>query len=104
MNRLLEGDVGSGKTIVAVISCLNVVLNNYQVAYMVPTEILAKQQFQNISDLLKKFKVKIGLLTRTNALIYDPKLQENIKITKPKIFEKNNLAEKSILSLELIVL
>ena len=97
MNRLLEGDVGSGKTIVAVISCLNVVLNNYQVAYMVPTEILAKQQFQNISDLLKKFKIKIGLFTRTNALIYDPKLQENIKITKPKFLKKISSGEINII-------
>jgi len=88
MNRLLEGDVGSGKTVVAIISCLNVVLNNYQVAYMVPTEILAKQQFQNISSLLQKFQIKIGLLTRTNALIYNPKLRKSIKTTKQNLFKK----------------
>jgi len=97
MNRLLEGDVGSGKTIVAVISCLNVVLNDYQVAYMVPTEILAKQQFQNISNLLQKFKIKIGLFTRTNTLIYDSKLQKSIKITKQSLFKKISNGEINII-------
>ncbi|OQX71738.1 hypothetical protein B6D52_00500 [Candidatus Parcubacteria bacterium 4484_255] len=97
MNRLLEGDVGSGKTIVAIMSCLNVVLNNYQVAYMVPTEILAKQQFQNISNLLQKFQIKIGLLTRTNAFVYNPKSQKNIKITKQNLLKKISNGEIRII-------
>ncbi|MCD6442000.1 DEAD/DEAH box helicase [bacterium] len=97
MNRLLEGDVGSGKTIVAIMSCLNVVLNNYQVAYMVPTEILAKQQFQNISNLLQKFQIKIGLLTRTNAFICNPKSQKNIKITKQNLLKKISNGEIRII-------
>lgn len=88
MNRLLEGDVGSGKTIVAVISCLNVILNDYQVAYMTPTEILARQQFQNISNLLRKFKFPVGLFTRTSSSFYDPKSRKNIKITKKDILQK----------------
>ena len=50
MFRLLQGDVGSGKTIVSLISAQNVILNNYQVAFMAPTEILAKQHF----NLFKK--------------------------------------------------
>ena len=65
MSRLLEGDVGSGKTLVAVISALNVALNNCQSALMVPTEILAKQHFDTISKLLANFGVRVGLVTRT---------------------------------------
>jgi len=63
MNRLLEGDVGSGKTVVAAMAALNVAKTNQQTAFMAPTEILAKQHFKTISGLLKGFNVKIGLLT-----------------------------------------
>ncbi|MEI6379207.1 MAG: ATP-dependent DNA helicase RecG [Candidatus Falkowbacteria bacterium] len=63
MMRLLQGDVGSGKTIVAVIAMLNVVLNNRQAALMAPTEILAKQHYQSISRLLMPLGIRVGLLT-----------------------------------------
>ncbi len=65
MSRLLEGDVGSGKTLVAIIGLLNTVLNNNQAVLMVPTEILARQHFITLSKLLVNFNVKIGLITRT---------------------------------------
>ncbi len=63
MNRLLQGDVGSGKTIVAVLIMLLAVDNNYQACLMAPTEILAQQHFQTISALLKGVNVQAALLT-----------------------------------------
>lgn len=59
MNRLLQGDVGSGKTIVALISMLIVIENGYQAALMAPTEILADQHFKNISRLVERFGIKV---------------------------------------------
>ena len=100
MFRLLQGDVGCGKTIVSLISAQNVILNNYQVAYMAPTEILAKQHYSlytkifgdNLSaniltgktdykkrnDILKKLEIgKIKIIFGTHALF-----QKKIKFKK----------------------
>lgn len=63
MNRLLEGDVGTGKTIVAALAGIQVIKNGYRVALMAPTEILAWQHYQNLSGLLEPLGIKIGLLT-----------------------------------------
>lgn len=63
MNRLLQGDVGSGKTVVALIALFNVLENGYQGAFMAPTEILAKQHFAEAEKLLKPFGVEVLLLT-----------------------------------------
>ena len=63
MNRLLQGDVGSGKTMVAVLSALIAVGNGYQACLMAPTEVLAQQHFANISKYLKPTGVKAALLT-----------------------------------------
>jgi len=65
MNRLLSGDVGSGKTVVSAIALFNTVLNNYQGAILAPTEILAKQHFDNISKLLNPYGIKVALYTRS---------------------------------------
>lgn len=63
MNRLLQGDVGSGKTIVAVLAMYYNFLCGYQSALMAPTEILAIQHYNNIKELLKKEEINIELLT-----------------------------------------
>ncbi len=63
MNRLLQGDVGSGKTIVALLSMLLAADNGYQSCLMAPTEILAQQHYNGISELLKGTGVEIRLLT-----------------------------------------
>jgi len=63
MNRLLQGDVGSGKTIVAVLCMLLAADNGFQSCLMAPTEILAQQHFESISDLLKDMPVSVRLLT-----------------------------------------
>ena len=63
MNRLLQGDVGSGKTIVAIISLFINYLSGYQGALMAPTEILAVQHFHNIEKLFTQYGIRIALLT-----------------------------------------
>jgi ATP-dependent DNA helicase RecG len=86
MNRLLEGDVGSGKTIVAVISALNTIKSGFQVALMAPTEILAQQHFQKIGKLLEKEKVKIGLMTgKENKIFFQKKIE---KLKREEILKK----------------
>lgn len=63
MNRLLQGDVGSGKTIVAFMSMLMAIDNGYQACLMAPTEILAKQHYQGLSELAEAMNLSIGILT-----------------------------------------
>jgi len=63
MNRLLQGDVGSGKTIVAMAAMIIACENNYQAALMAPTEILAKQHFKNIDQWAASLNLKVVLLT-----------------------------------------
>ena len=98
MSRLLEGDVGSGKTVVAIMAALNVAKAGFQVAIMVPTEILAKQHFQEIPKLLEKFKLKIALLTGKEDKITAKKLKNQVlEISRQKLLEKLAKGEINIL-------
>lgn len=63
MNRLLQGDVGSGKTMVALLTMLIALDNGFQSCLMAPTEILAQQHYNGIKDLLKDTEIKVSLLT-----------------------------------------
>lgn len=63
MNRLIQGDVGSGKTAVAASLCYTVAKNGFQAAFMAPTEILARQHFETLSKLLENTGLKVELLT-----------------------------------------
>ena len=63
MIRLLQGDTGSGKTIIALLSLLHAIDSSYQGALMAPTSILAQQHFNNLSTILKPLNIKIVLLT-----------------------------------------
>jgi len=82
MNRLLEGDVGSGKTVVAAMAALNVAKAGHQSAFLAPTEILAKQHFKTINEVLKKFKLKVGLITGKESY------SDGKKIKRTKLLEK----------------
>ncbi|MFA6551301.1 MAG: ATP-dependent DNA helicase RecG, partial [Patescibacteria group bacterium] len=70
MARLLEGDVGSGKTVTAALAMLNVALNKKQSALLVPTEILAAQHYETLIKLFKGVDINIGLFTRSQQKIF----------------------------------
>lgn len=78
MNRLLQGDVGSGKTIVALLIALLAMDNGYQVSLMAPTEILAQQHYQGISELVKNIPVEVALLTGSSS-------QSSRKVLLPRL-------------------
>ncbi|GAB6170013.1 ATP-dependent DNA helicase RecG [Clostridium carnis] len=83
MNRLVQGDVGSGKTIVAIIALFNVVKNGYQASLMVPTEILANQHYLESKKLLEDFNVKIELLTGSTSNKEKVRIKEIISSGEP---------------------
>ncbi len=79
MNRLLQGDVGSGKTVVALMSMLLAAGNGYQACLMAPTEILAQQHFKTISQLMKGMDIKIELLTGSTKTAKRKTIHESLK-------------------------
>ena len=96
MFRILQGDVGSGKTIVALISALNVIKSGYQVAFMTPTEILSTQHY-NLAKKIFPTNIKIDLLTSKTNLKLKKKVQEKISNNKTDIiFGTHSLFQKKI--------
>jgi len=86
MNRLIQGDVGSGKTIVAVIAMLIAVSNHKQAALMAPTEILAIQHYENIMNMLSDFPVEIELLVGGQKAKEKREIHSKIKDGKTGIY------------------
>ena len=68
MSRLVQGDVGSGKTIVAVLSLLNAALHGYQGAMMAPTEVLARQHYESITKMFEKYDVPVNVVLLTGSM------------------------------------
>lgn len=75
MNRLIQGDVGSGKTIIAILSLLHVACNGYQGALMVPTEVLARQHYENILELFEAHNIsKVPVLVTGSMTVKEKRL------------------------------
>lgn len=95
MNRLLEGDVGSGKTIVAALAALAVIKNNCQTAFMAPTEILSQQHFQTLCRVFRNWEINIGLITSSGAKISWSGLESTI--TKKEFLKKCAAGELNLI-------
>ncbi len=80
MNRLLQGDVGSGKTLVAMLAAMQTAYRGFQIAVLAPTEILAKQHYETFAGLLKN-KYRVGLLTRNFSIA------DGANLKKPEFLE-----------------
>ena len=79
MNRLVQGDVGSGKTMVAAIAMYLAVKNGYQAALMAPTTILANQHYLELSNYFKKLNINVEIITSTNTKRQKEKIVERLK-------------------------
>ncbi|MFC1645024.1 ATP-dependent DNA helicase RecG [Patescibacteria group bacterium] len=103
MNRLLNGDVGSGKTVVAATAALMVAKNSHQTVIMAPTEVLARQHFEGFCSLFAKENINIGLLTSSYKLItWDIRLRSEPdrlfkKTTREKFLDKIKNGELDII-------
>lgn len=85
MNRLVQGDVGSGKTVVALMTMLMAIDNEYQACMMAPTEILAQQHYETIQGLLKDMPVEIALLTGNTLAKERKRIHQNLENGNLKI-------------------
>ena len=85
MNRLLQGDVGSGKTIVALLAMLLAIDNGFQASIIAPTEILATQHFKAIDELLQNVDVSVALLTGSSSVRKRKEIHENLENGKLNI-------------------
>ena len=77
--RLIQGDVGSGKTIVAIIICYIIIQNNYQAVIMAPTEVLANQHFESFNNLFNKLGISVGRLVGSMNKKEKDKLKEDLE-------------------------
>jgi ATP-dependent DNA helicase RecG len=101
MNRLLQGDVGSGKTVVVAVAAVIAAENNLQTAFMAPTEILARQHFETMKKFFSSIALGdaqpvIGLITGASAHIFYGAALES-KISKPEFYKKVAAGEVSII-------
>ena len=80
MSRLIQGDVGSGKTIIAVLALMNTAFAGYQAAMMVPTEVLAKQHYESITEMFKKYNIPLTVSLLTGSMTAAAKRREYEKI------------------------
>lgn len=96
-NRLLQGDVGSGKTIIALIACFLTHLNNYSSLLIAPTEILANQHLETFKKILKPFKVPLFLLTGSKKITQKIPKNAIIISTHAAIYQKNKFDNIALL-------
>ncbi len=80
MSRLIQGDVGCGKTIIAVLALMNTAFNGYQAAMMVPTEVLAKQQYKSVCDMFEKYNIALNISLLTGSMTQSAKKKEYERI------------------------
>ena len=85
MNRLIQGDVGSGKTVLAILALLMAVKNGYQACFMVPTEVLAKQHYKSLEESAEQFGFQVSLLVGSMTAKEKREAYERIKTHKTDI-------------------
>ena len=101
MNRLLEGDVGSGKTVIAGISALTVSQSGFQSALMAPTEILAQQHYRTLTKLFKNHEVNILLFTGSEARMrYDSDLESVLIKSEAKKAKEHKPKQEEFVDVE----
>lgn len=88
MNRLLEGDVGSGKTVVAALACFVAYTNGFQSVIMAPTQILASQHFKTLTTILAPFDVKVGLRVSGSSIVHRPSSTFDVVVGTHALLQK----------------